>query len=90
MAAPRAPYTLWILPAAGRELRALGADWRAKVDAKILTLAENPRPHGSKKLAGSKSTYRVRVADYRIVYEIDDTVRTVTVSHVLDRKDAYR
>ncbi|RPF22825.1 type II toxin-antitoxin system RelE family toxin [Myceligenerans xiligouense] len=49
-------------------------DWRIadQIDAAIKKLADNPRPHGVKKMAGSQFEYRIAVKDYRVVYEIDD------------------
>ncbi|MGH3979011.1 MAG: type II toxin-antitoxin system RelE family toxin [Pseudonocardiaceae bacterium] len=56
----------------------------------IIALTNNPRPAGVKKLAGSRSDWRIRVGEYRIIYEIDDTAKTVTVLQVEHRRDAYR
>ena len=53
-------------------------------------LEENPRPHGVKAMAGHKGLFRIRVGDYRILYEIDDTARVVTVTRVRPRGAAYR
>lgn len=58
------------------------------VDA-IATLGADPRPHGSKKLTGSEAI-RIRVGNYRIVYELDDEKKTVTIFKVGDRKDVYQ
>ncbi len=55
-----------------------------------MDLSDNPRPSGVKKLCGYTSTYRVRVGDYRIVYEVDDSAQEVCLLHVADRKDVYR
>lgn len=52
-------------------------------------LAQNPRPVGALKLKGEIG-YRVRVGDYRILYEIDDTVQLVTIYRVKHRGDVYR
>ncbi len=57
--------------------------------AALDALAVEPRPLGVKKLVGSKSTYRIRVGDYRIIYEINDGTLTVTVVRAAHRKDAY-
>jgi mRNA interferase RelE/StbE len=54
------------------------------------SLAENPRPHGVKKLEGQLNLYRVAVGSYRIVYAIDDAHRVVIVTIVADRKVSYR
>jgi mRNA interferase RelE/StbE len=56
----------------------------------IIALAHTPRPAGVKKLVGSRSDWRIRIGEYRIIYEIDDTAKTVTVLQVEHRRDAYR
>lgn len=56
----------------------------------ILALVHNPRPAGVKKLAGSRSDWRVRIGEYRIVYEINDRDRGITVMRVAHRRDSYR
>jgi len=56
----------------------------------IRKLADNPRPHGSKKLNGPLERYRLRQGDYRILYEIRDEVLIVSVVHVGHRKNVYR
>ncbi len=56
----------------------------------IIGLGDDPRPAGAKKLVGSDSDYRIRIGEYRIVYEVDDTHGVVTVLTVAKRSDAYR
>lgn len=56
----------------------------------IIALTHNPRPVGVKKLVGSRSDWRIRIGEYRIIYEIDDAAKTVTVMQVEHRRDAYR
>ncbi|MGH3984088.1 MAG: type II toxin-antitoxin system RelE family toxin [Pseudonocardiaceae bacterium] len=56
----------------------------------IIALTHNPRPVGVKKLVGSRSDWRIRIGEYRIIYEIDDAAKTVTVLQVEHRRDAYR
>jgi mRNA interferase RelE/StbE len=53
-------------------------------------LAEDPRPAGSKKLKGSDESYRIRVGDYRVIYDVLDVIRIVLIQRVRHRKDAYR
>jgi mRNA interferase RelE/StbE len=62
------------------------------IDKAICALAEQPRPPGSKQLAGSKDLpmFRIRVGDYRILYAIDDEVVLISVIHIGHRKDIYR
>ena len=79
-----------IAPAAQREFKRLPPEAIRKVDAAMLELEQNPRPHGCTKLEGSEHEYRVRVGDYRILYVIDDKAKLVTIAHVRHRRDAYR
>ncbi len=53
-------------------------------------LASNPRPPGSVKLVGYELEFRIRVGDYRVIYQIQDSVLIVLVVEVGHRKDIYR
>ena len=53
-------------------------------------LAEEPFPHGSEKLAGADHTYRIRVGDCRVIYEVFVPSKFVEIQRVRHRKDAYR
>ena len=55
----------------------------------VYSLAENPRPNGFKKLKG-RSGYRIKQGNYRIIYEINDKILTVSVIEIGNRKDIYR
>ena len=63
---------------------------QARLKPRIDALAQNPRPQGVKKLAGEEELYRLRVGDYRIVYQIQDKVLLVLVVKVGQRKEIYR
>lgn len=84
-------YKLLIKSSAGKELAALGskAD-RHRIIQRINALADDPRPHGSEKLAGHDDRYRVRQGNFRVVYLVDEKRREVTIFKVGDRKDVYR
>ncbi|MDN5747331.1 MAG: type II toxin-antitoxin system RelE/ParE family toxin [Pseudonocardia sp.] len=56
----------------------------------VVGLAHDPRPAGVRKLVGDRSAWRLRIGEYRIVYEIDDAARTITVMQVRHRRDVYR
>ncbi len=56
----------------------------------IIARPHDPRPAGVKKLPGSRGDWRIRIGEYRIIYEIDDTAKTVTVLQVEHRRDVYR
>jgi mRNA interferase RelE/StbE len=55
----------------------------------IARLANNPRPFGYKKLKGEEA-YRIRIGDYRVIYEIDEDKTRVTIVSVGHRKDIYK
>lgn len=83
-------YTVKITPRAQKELGSLPGGVRNRVLEKMRTLADNPRPPGSIKLQGPQALHRVRVGDYRIVYEVFDDVVVVVVIRIAHRKDVYR
>ena len=83
-------YRIEVTNAARRAMAKLPADVLKRIDAKILSLADNPRPQGVEKLTSTEKIYRVRVGDYRIVYYIDDGVLVVTVVKVAHRREVYR
>lgn len=61
-----------------------------RVIAAIRGLVTDPRPPGCRKLAGSQNDWRIRVGDYRGVYEIADQIRVVRVNRVRHRREVYR
>jgi mRNA interferase RelE/StbE len=83
-------YRLELSPRAGRDLKKLPAQVQVRLKAHIDALAKNPRPHGVSKLRGDPNAYRIRVGDYRVLYEVHDQVLVVIVLKVADRKEAYR
>jgi len=83
-------YHIEVTPAAHRQLRKLDAQAQLRVQAAIELLAANPRPSGAKKLVDGAGEWRVRTGDYRIVYEIHDSVLLVLVITVGNRRDIYR
>ncbi|OGL99549.1 hypothetical protein A2501_04270 [Candidatus Uhrbacteria bacterium RIFOXYC12_FULL_57_11] len=89
MPAPR-QLDLVVTSRARRELQALPRPVLERVDAAIRTLAGDPRPPGSVKLKGLRHGYRLRVGDYRLLYEVDDQAGVVTVGHVGHRREVYR
>lgn len=61
----------------------------ARIMARLERLASSARPPGCKKLKGGDKEWRIRVGDYRIVYEIDDAAKTVDVTRIAHRRDVY-
>ena len=60
-----------------------------RIQQRISSLADNPRPEGAIKLQ-VETGYRVRVGDYRVLYEIDDAAQTIVIYRVKHRQDVYR
>ncbi len=83
-------YRIEFTRSAERDLRKIDRSRIAQILGKIEQLQVCPRPEGSKKLAGADRTYRIRVGDYRVVYEVEDEVLLVLVIRVGHRKDVYR
>jgi mRNA interferase RelE/StbE len=82
-------HSLEIKQSAQKELDALDDRLFARIDRRILALAENPRPAGCKKLKGYKDQWRIRIGDYRVIYSIDNATKHVIVTHVAHRREAY-
>ena len=83
------PYSVEYLPSAKKQLDALTGDIHGRISAAIDDLGDNPRPPGCKKLKG-RDEYRIRIGDYRVIYEIHDAVLLVLVVRVAHRSGVYR
>jgi mRNA interferase RelE/StbE len=84
-----ANYSLEIMHSARRELDALDYPLFTRIDRKILALADDPRPVGSKKLKGYKDSWRIRIGDWRVVYIVDDAAKLVSITRVAHRREVY-
>lgn len=84
------PYSILFKNSALRELRKLPTVFSSQIAKAIDSLSKNPRPHGYKKLQGNENLYRIRSGNYRIVYQIQDTMLIVLVLRIGNRKDVYR
>jgi mRNA interferase RelE/StbE len=82
-------YSLSILRRAQKELAQISRGDSERVVEAIRDLAVNPRPVGCRKLTGREG-WRIRIGDFRVIYEVDDGQRSVTVLHVGNRRDVYR
>jgi len=85
-----ASYKVILKPSVEKDLRALPPATLKRVFKRIETLENDPRPHGSLKLAAAEQLYRIRVGEYRIVYTVDSDSRQVIVYCVRHRRDVYR
>lgn len=83
-------FRLILKPAAEKQLDRLPKSMQRRVAEKLVQLEANPRMPGSVKLAGTQATYRARVGDYRIVYEVEEARRIVFVTIIAHRREVYR
>ena len=82
-------YSVRLTAAAERQLRRLSRPTQERLVRALVLLEQEPRPSGCRKLTG-ESQYRVRVGDYRIVYDVRDRELLVLVLRVAHRRDVYR
>ncbi len=78
-------YRVALTEGAEKELHGLASKVVARILTRIEDLAASPRPPGCRKLKGGDKEWRIRVGDYRIVYEVDDAAKTMTDSLKLTR-----
>lgn len=83
-------YELEVKRSAAKGLRRVPRDILEQSIAVIDTLASEPRPHGCIQLVGHENLYRVRIGDWRIIYEVDDPESLVTILAVKHRREIYR
>lgn len=84
-------YTVSLKRRAEQALQRLPKTVRIRVDVLLMQLADNPRPPGVAKLSGQAgSHWRIRIRDYRILYQIDDQRHLVEVYRIKHRSQVYR
>lgn len=83
-------YHVYITEKAFKQLSKLPKPIQKKISENIDALSDNPRPAQSKKLKGYDDLYRIRIADYRVVYEIVNQQVLITILRVAHRKDVYK
>lgn len=82
-------YQIHLRPRARKEFLGLPPDIARKLHEAIQSLQMDPRPRQSSKLSGGQG-YRLRVGNYRVLYDIDDPLKVVTVYRIKHRREAYR
>lgn len=83
-------YRIEFTSGAAREVRKLDPGIRRRILAGIANLKRDPRPPGCKKLVGEETTWRIRVGDYRVLYDVVDDLLVVTVVRVAHRRQVYK
>jgi mRNA interferase RelE/StbE len=83
-------YRLAFKPSAARAFLVLPKDIQKRIDKRLRSLQDTPRPHGIKALTADPGVYRLRVGDYRVLYEIHDDQVFVLVLAIGHRREVYR
>jgi mRNA interferase RelE/StbE len=83
------PYQVIYTPRAEREIRKLPREVIPRILGAALALATEPRPPGCRKLRDVPMAWRVRIGDYRILYEVNDSTRIVRIARAGHRRDVY-
>jgi mRNA interferase RelE/StbE len=82
-------YSIQIKASAQKEMDLLSDSLFARIDKRILRLANEPRPQGCRKLRGQKDIWRIRIGAHRVIYRIDDTTKTVSILRIAHRREVY-
>ena len=83
-------YEILLERRAEKDLKKLPSELFQRIIVKIRSLSENPKLQGSRKITGSKSDWRIRIGDYRAIYEIDEREKRVKIMRIRHRREAYR
>jgi mRNA interferase RelE/StbE len=84
----KSKYAVLILPSARKQLDKLPNAIATRIEDKMMELEQDSRPPGCKKLKG-REAYRIRIGDYRVIYEINDGRLVVTVITIGHRREVY-
>lgn len=82
-------YRVSITTSAQRQFKKLPRQIQERTRLKLLSLEQLPRPFGSQKLRAS-DFYRLRIGDYRVIYSVDDTHKSVKILDIAHRREVYR
>ena len=81
-------YQVVLTKTAQKQLKQLPSGVAQRIEDKLIELEENPRPSGCTKLT-SRDAYRIRVGNYRVIYEVSDGILIVTVIRIAHRRNSY-
>jgi mRNA interferase RelE/StbE len=87
---PPKRYGIRIAESAARSLKKLPPVIQTRIAARIEALANNPYPAGARKMVGEERAYRIRIGDYRVIYEVFEQTILVLILRIGHRKDVYR
>lgn len=82
------PYKITIRKRAIKALAKINEPYYSNIREALYDLVDDPRPHGYKQLKG-RDAFRIRVADYRIIYQINDDILLINIIDLGHRKNIY-
>lgn len=83
-------YQIQFKSSAAKELKSLPLNVKQRMSKVLEKLTENPRIFGVIKLQGDNKLYRVRVGNYRIIFQINDQLKLIKVTRIRHRQDVYK
>ena len=83
-------YRIEFTARAERDFKSLDGSIRVRIKQRIDSLADNPYPSGIKKIEGEDELYRLRVGDYRILYQVKGRILLVLIVGIGHRREVYR
>jgi len=83
-------YQIKFKSSSAKEFKNLPSNIQKRMGLVLEKIRENPRMSGVIKLQGDEKLYRIRVGDYRLVFEIDDSQKLIRVTRVRHRQDVYK
>jgi mRNA interferase RelE/StbE len=75
---------------AEKDLRRIDKQHISRIVKPVADLSNNPSPSKHRKLLGTEVSYRIRIGNYRVVYQIDTKEKLIIIYHIRHRKDIYR
>jgi mRNA interferase RelE/StbE len=82
-------YRVELAPLAQRQLKKLERESQRRLIGRLETLSSNPRPSGVKKLTDENNLYRIRIGEYRVIYQIRDRELIVLIVKIGHRSEVY-
>ena len=83
-------YALEFTASATREFRDLDKQLQRRITEKVTALCKDPFPTGSKKLKAQPDHFRIRIADYRVIYRVDGKRVVILIVRIGHRREVYR
>ncbi len=81
-------YQIIVRPRAKKALARIPRDFQIRIAQSLRELADNPRPPRCRRLAFGHDIYRIRIGEYRVVYQVDDADRIVDVAKIARRDES--